>query len=1003
MLWCVGISSMAMILSRSEPPLETPLNLQCREIGPAVSGGRIDDIAVGSTASSAIFVATAAGGIFRSSNNGVTWEPVFDDSESSLLSVGAVAVAPSDPNIVWAGTGEANNRQSSSWGDGVYKSLDGGTHWTYMGLRDTQHIGRIVIHPRDANIVYVAALGHLWGPNKDRGLYRTKDGGRSWEKVLEVDQDTGVVDVSINSDGRTLLAATYQRRRRAWGFVGGGPGSGLYRSLDGGDTWRRASGLPDGPIGRIGVAMAPSNPEIAYAIVEHSQGGVFRSTDGGNSWTRQSGLRPRPMYYGQIRVEPQDPDKVWVLGPTLYRSIDAGRTFESGIGGDHHALWIDPKLPAHLLLGSDSGLNVSYDNGRNWQFVAKLPIAQFYNLTVDQRDPYWIYGGTQDNGSWAMPSRNYKRRGISNFDFIKIASGDGFYTAVSPDGSDLYGSSQDGQPYLLNLQNKQEKAIKPVPAIATEEYRFNWNTPMELSPHDHSTLYYGAQKLFRSKDKGNTWEVISPDLTKSQNWKKLPMGMGEPREDTTIALNDGITYYGTITTISESPLVSGLIYAGTDDGNLQLTRDSGKTWHNLTDGLHMPGSIWVSRVLSSRLVRGRAFVSLDGHRDDDYSPYLFVTDDEGATWKSIVGNLPTDTVVESIEEDPQNASLLAIGTESGLYITRNRGQSWERPHGVPRAPITSVIIHPRERDLILGTHGRGVVIADDIIMLEEEEKKPAESSSLFRIRRATEYIEDQTPPIRGDFSAPNPDYGAVITYRIARELGANAGEPVKNSDASLNPAKLVISDSSGTVCRELSGPGTVGVHRLAWNLRCQLQFEVQATDDAWYGPPLGPFARPGIYEVKLVGPADEQKERLEVRLDPRITVDAQSIDRRWTYVQHLCTMLKTIDDARRVFRGVNQDLSYFEKLLEGRQNSEASTTFFRLVQKNAKTIENRVSELAYSIIDLYEQVEHSFAPLTEAQHRSLEFLSEALNTQLEALDSLKSNELSKLRMRVISP
>ena len=470
---------------------------------------------------SIIFVGAASGGIFKSVNNGVTWKPVFDKDGTSQ-SIGDLAIAPSDPNVIWAGTGEPNNRQSSSWGDGVYKSVDGGETWTHMGLRDSHHVGRIVIHPTNPNLVFVAALGHLWGPNDERGLYRTKDGGKTWERVLKIDADTGVVDVAMDADGRTLFAAAYQRRRRGWGFVGGGPGSGLYRSLDGGDTWQKlGGGLPEGTVGRIGVEISRSNPDIVYAVVEHKEGGIFRSEDRGTTWTKQNSLNQRPSYYSQIRIDPQEPEQAVEARLAALRldrrrqDVAQQRHRATGSTSITTRCGSIRTIPDHLMLGNDGGLYFSYDGSRTWDFIDNLPIGQYYDISVDNRDPYWVYGGTQDNGTWALPVRTYSMLGITNNDVVNIAYGDGFYTIPDPERSASRSTRtrRAAAPIWSMPRRREEKGIRPVPPDDKEAYRFNWSTPMFISPHDSRVIYYGGNKLFRTADRGHKWDVISPDLS----------------------------------------------------------------------------------------------------------------------------------------------------------------------------------------------------------------------------------------------------------------------------------------------------------------------------------------------------------------------------------------------------------------------------------------------------------------------------------------------------------
>ena len=519
--------------------------------------------------------------------------------------------------------------------------------------------------------MFVAALGHLWGPNAERGLYRTRDGGKNWQQVLKIDNDTGVVDVAMDPDGRTLYAASYTRRRRAWGFVGGGAGSGIHRSLDGGDTWQKlAGGLPGGTIGRIGLDISRSHPNVVYAVVEHKDaGGIYRTEDRGTTWTKQASLNARPSYYSQLRVDPTNPNKIWKLGSLLYVSIDAGKNWRShdtgnGIHVDHHGLWINPKNPDHLMLGNDGGLYFTYDGSRHWNFIDNLPLGQYYDISVDSRDPYWIYGGTQDNGTWGLPARNHSQLGIMNTDVVNIAYGDGFYTQPDPkDPRTIYANSQSGRAYLVDLDTREEKGIRPVPIDVKEQYRFNWSTPLLISPHDSKVVYYGGNKLFRTADRGQKWEVISPDLTSIKNedhWKKLPI-LGPERSADTLSRDDGVSEFGTITTMTESPVKAGLLYVGTDDGQVQMTADGGKSWQNITPRFKLPGARWVSRVLASKHGAGNAYATFDGHQDDDFKPYIYKTTDQGASWTSIAGDMPDGMVINAIEEHPRQCEPAVRG------------------------------------------------------------------------------------------------------------------------------------------------------------------------------------------------------------------------------------------------------------------------------------------------------------------------------------------------------
>jgi photosystem II stability/assembly factor-like uncharacterized protein len=995
-------------------------SLGWRHIGPAAHGGRIADVEAVPGRPSVIFVATASGGIFKSTNNGVTWRPIFDAVDGSM-SLGDIAIAPSDPNIVWAGSGEPNNRQSSSWGDGVYRSLDGGETWTHMGLRDTHHVGRVVIHPANPDVVFVAALGHLWGPNDERGLYRTKDGGRSWEPVLRIDADTGVVDVAMDVDGRTIFAGAYQRRRRAWGFVGGGPGGGLHRSLDGGDTWQKLeNGLPTGTIGRIGLAVSRSRPDTVYAIVEHkTEGGVYRSDDRGATWTKQNGLNPRPMYYSQIRVDPTNPEKVWVLGTNIHLSIDGGKTFTTeGTGDrihvDHHALWIDPADPDHLILGNDGGLYFSYDASRTWDAIDNLPIGQYYDIGISAADPYWVYGGTQDNGTWGLPSRTANEVGITNADVVNIAYGDGFYTQPDPtDPRRVFANSQNGRTYVVDLETKEERGIRPVPVDPEEKYRFNWSTPLLLSPHAPHAVYYGGNKLFRTTDKGQSWEEASADLTRKQEWKKLPI-MGE-RNDDTLSRDDGVSDFGTITTIDESPLKAGLLYVGTDDGNVQMTRDAGRTWQDVTDLFPLPGPRWVSKVLASRHDAATAYTTFDGHQDDDFRPYIFKTTDGGSRWVSVAGDLPDGVVVNTLAEHHRNPRLLFAGTEFGLYYTVNGGRNWTLVRGnLPRVPVDDIVISERDNDLVLGTHGRSIIILDDITPIETLGELSSTDAHLFPIRPATMTYTARLlpPPGASTFAAPNPPYGALVTYYLkddppAPPAAKTDGNGASSSDgaAASSPSKPVVAitivDAQGDTVRQLTGPDARGLHRVSWDLRYPLAFEPKDEDDGWFGRPVGPFVLPGEYTVKLVARGRESVQTVTVRSDPRAGAPIEALQARLRLSLGVNEMLRAFTDATAALDALEGEEKRVRTLLE--PQPEASKALEAPLDEFAKNLKAAREKFKagwggpkFSLIDLLGQLQASSTAPTEAQARANEQLQASLTADIELVNGLVEKEYPAL-------
>jgi len=789
-------------------------NLQWRAIGPANMGGRIDDFAVVESNPSIFYVGAATGGLWKTTNAGTTFDPVFDGQGST--SIGDVCVSPSDPNVVWVGTGEPNNRQSSSWGDGVYRSLDGGATWQNMGLRDSKHIGRVVIDPRDPNIVYVAVVGHLWGPNRERGLYKTADGGKTWTQSLFINEDTGVIDVAIDPQSPgTLYAAAYQRRRTPWGMNGGGPHSALYKTIDGGASWKKlASGLPtEGPIGRIGIDIYRANPNIVYAIVENKAGGVFRSDDRGATWKKMSEVDSRPMYYSQIRIDPTNDQRIWQCAANMFTSEDGGKTWVQNvvtrIHGDYHGLWIDPANSNHMLAGSDGGIHQSYDRGRSWDYINTIPLGQFYEISLDNQKPYMVYGGLQDNGSWAGPSATLNVEGVTNDEWFRTGGGDGFYSVVdASDPSIIYVESQDGNVARLELKTGERRNIRPEPAAGEKPYRFDWNSPIVISPHNNRTIYYGGNRVFKSTDRGDTW-MRSDDLSKDQDREKLPI-MGALPDKDMLSRHDGVQTFGQTVTIAESPIKEGLLYAGTDDGNLHVSRDGAKTWKNITDKVPgIPKNCYVSRVVPSRFAEGAVYATFDNHRSDDYGTYVFVSTDFGESWKSLKSDLPAGVTCRVIREHTRNQNLLFLGTEFGAYASLDRGGHWTRLKGnLPLVRVDDIQIHPRDNDLVLGTHGRSVWVLDNITALEKMSDAVMSSDvAVFDIPAATEFRLYNRKGNVGHkwFTAPNPPNGAMIDYYLKTKPEGNV--------------RITISDASGKVVRELSGTKEAGVNRAVWDLR----------------------------------------------------------------------------------------------------------------------------------------------------------------------------------------
>jgi photosystem II stability/assembly factor-like uncharacterized protein len=791
-------------------------SLRFREIGPATMGGRIDDIEVSPTDSRTIYVATAAGGILKSVNGGTSWTTLFD--KESVPSVGDIAISPSAPAIIWAGSGEANNRQSSSWGNGIYKSLDAGKTWKNMGLAGTMHIARIVVHPTNPDIVWVAAAGNLWAPSPDRGVYKTTDGGKTWQQVLKINDDTGATDIAVDHESPNILyAAAYQRRRTAWGFNGSGEGSGLYRSNDGGDTWTKvikgmpydtenaATPRPENLLetGRNAISIYPKDTNIVYALIEHANGGVYRSTDRGETWTRMADINanPRPMYFSQIRVDPNNDQRVWVAGVTMQYSDDGGKTWSGNFSraphADTHAIWIDPNDSNHLLMGNDGGINITYDRGRTWDYANTVPIGQFYEVGVDNGMPYKICGGLQDNNAWCGPSASSNPRGITNDDWYTIGGGDGFYAQPDPvDTSIVYTESQDGNIVRRNVVTGENKQIRPREDFDEKLFRFQWNSPILISSYDHNTVYYGGNFLFKSTNRGDSWtKVGNVDLTTGVDRNGLQI-MGKVPDKFTRSRHDGVEDYPAITTIAESPINKNVLWVGTDDGNLQVTRD-GQTWKNVVDKVGVPKGTYVSRVVASRTNDATAFATFDGHRNGDFKVYVFETNDYGENWHSIAANLKNENgTVKVIREHPRNTNLLFLGTEFGLFASIDRGKNWMQiKQNLPTVPVFDIQIHPRDNDLILATHGRSIWVMDDITALEQlTPATMANNVYLFDSRQAVMWRTWNNKPLTSDkaFYGQNPPNGAMINFYLK--------EPLKDRES----ATITIQDAAGQTVRTVN-------------------------------------------------------------------------------------------------------------------------------------------------------------------------------------------------------
>ncbi len=987
-----GVALLAPASAHAQSALETALShLQYRELGPALMGGRISDLAVVESKPQVFYIGTGTGGVWKTENHGTSWIPLFDDEPTS--SIGDVTLDQSNPNLVWVGTGEPQNRQSSGWGNGVYKSVDGGRTWRHMGLEGSKHVGRILVHPRNSDIVYVAAVGDLWGPNEERGVFRTRDGGESWEKVLYVDRDTGAIDLAMDPrDPNTVFAAMYQRRRTGWGFNGGGPGSGLHRTLDGGDTWTELTeGLPDGDKGRIGVDVFGGDGNVVYALVEAdprspdqgfgggggaSRGGLFRSLDRGNTWEKMSDTNPRPMYYSQVRIDPTDANRIYVLGSALMVSDDGGRTFRSDgaaqVHVDHHALWINPADPDHLILGSDGGVSASWDGTAHWRMFDNLALGQFYAIGHDMRDPYFVCGGLQDNDAWCGPSNTRSFHGIRHQDWYEVVYGDGFFTIVDPtDSTVVFSESQGGNMNRYDLATGEKTPMRPIAGPredgdTAKTYRYNWNSPLQLSPHDPATVYLGANFLMRSRDRGMTWEEVGGvDLTKRIDRGELRI-MGVAGSEPQMSINDGIANYGNLTSFAESPLMRGLLYAGTDDGNLQVSRDDGTTWTNVADRVPgLPERTYVSRIEPSHHVEGRVYASFDGHRNADYAAYVYASEDYGQSWSRIADGLPDGWSVNVVTEHHRAPNLLFVGNEVGVFVSVDRGGRWVRlKNNLPTVPVDDILVHPRDNDLLVGTHGRSFYILADVTPLEQlSESTLAEAGRVFDQARPTVmWAERGDWPFQGaTYSAPNPPRGTLVRYYLRDEWEApmtdedadgdgggreDGVDRAERSDADSEAFALTIADSDGNRVRTLEAPADAGINEVVWDWRFDAPYEADDRQDEGPGGgffgggvPRGPVALPGVYTVSMDIGGETFSSTVEIQADPRRPMTAADRRARQDVLMSLHRLAVPIRDAVRAIRRLERQLDEAEELVEGADDPPEG------VEEEAEAIREALEEI----------------------------------------------------------
>ena len=873
------------------PELAAISRLRWRSIGPANQAGRIPMVLGVPGNRSVFYVGSSAGGLMKTTNAGITWTHLFDNMDNA--SIGDLVMAPSNPNILYLGTGEGNPRNSASVGDGVYKSLDAGRTWKKIGLENTEKIPRMRIDPRDPDVVYVCALGKTWGPNEERGLFKTTDGGATWRKILYLNDLTGCSDVDIDpGNAHIVYAGMYTHQRWPWFFTSGSGETALYKSSDGGETWTRLSGpgntrgLPRTAMDRIGVSVHRANPDVVYMITETlDEGELWRSEDAGESWemvNRERNINFRPFYYADVRADPRNPNTVYALSGGLFKSEDGGRTFRQigqGVHGDHQAMWIDPTDPDYIVEGSDGGWQVSYDAGRNWDVPNTVPFTQFYHVNYDMEKPYNLCGGLQDNGHWCGPSRTLSGQGNRKNSWVTISGGDGFFAV--PDLTRpwlVYSASQGGNISITDMRTGDNRSIHPDPnrvgsagdSLATHTYRFNWNAPIALSPQDPATVYFGGNVVFKSTDHGQSWQVISPDLTTNDKKKQGSSG-GEIVTDNTAA-----EFHSTLLSIAPSPKDPNVVWAGSDDGNVQLTRDGGKTWTNVVGNIPgLPRNAWISTIDASPHDAATAFVAASHWQTGDYTPYAYTTTDFGRSWRRITGNLPARGWVHVVRQDPRNPNLLFLGTEFGIFASWDRGGRWHSiRNGLSAAPVRDLWVHPRDNDLIIATHGRGIYIMDDISALQRLGDAMAGDAYVFDVRPATRWVMWSNDGNLGQkvWVGENPPNGAVIRYYLRNRAQ--------------QPVTATISDPVGKVVRTLAdGPREAGVNQMVWDL----SYDPAPTGA---GPTAGraggggrggrgggaPRVVPGQFTVKVNLAGREYSKPLTVDLDPRANVTTADLE-----------------------------------------------------------------------------------------------------------------------------
>ena len=1012
--------------------------MQYRLVGP-FRGGRVVAVSGVVGQNDTYYFGAVAGGVWKTTDGGLTWKPIFDKMKDASPSIGAIAVSESDPNVIYVGTGEACIRGNIVGGNGVFKSIDAGATWKFVGLADTHAIGRLIVDPKNPDVAFVAALGHPFRDSEERGIFRTRDGGKRWEKVLYKDAKSGGIDITFDpSNANILYAALWQAKRTPWSMDSGGPGTGLYKSIDGGTTWKQltGNGLPEGTIGRIGVTVSGANPNRVWAVVEADKGGIFRSDDGGQTWrlmTDDHNYRQRAWYYSHIFADPKAADTVYILNTSAYRSNDGGKTFTRirTPHGDNHALWIDPTNPKRLSNGNDGGANVSTNGSENWTTIYNQPTAQFYHVVADNRFPYYIYGAQQDNSTVAIASAGLDGS-ITPSDWYPVGGGESGYIAPDPtDANIVYAGSYGGEITRYDHRTRQQQAVNPWPinpigwAAADVKHRFQWTEPIVFSPHDPKTLYYGGEVLFKTTDNGMNWTIISPDLTRNDKARQAASG-GPITKD-----NTGVEVYDTIFSVVESPVEKDLIWAGTDDGLVHITRDGGQHWENVTPKA-MPEWGTVSMIEASSREPGTAYIAVERHKMDDFAPYVFKTTDFGNTWTKLINGFPANNYIHAVRSDPQRPGLLFAGTEQGVYVSFDDGAKWQPIEiNLPMSPVNDLIV--KNNDLVVATHGRAFWILDDITPLRQYNDSIPQQEAFLFTPAPTNHTVFRGSPFGGGGGAvgKNPPDGAVIDYWLKTSLKPADKKPGASDEGKTDADKtdaekkeppkitLEILDSSGKPIRRFpkkeeagggdeeeeffnrggsSGPlpADAGLNRFVWDLRYEGATRVPKAP-LWGGSTNGPIALPGTYQVKLTVLGKSYTAPLEITADPRLSATQADLTKQFDLLMKIRDAVTETDDTILEIRDLREQINVVNKHVgsgpQGKPIVDAGKALDKkmtaieevLIQTKAKSgqdVLNYPVRLNNHFVALGGVVDSASTAPTQQSYEVFDMLSQQLNEQM---------------------